>query len=138
MNNMSKWGKDVKKAAIDKGMTLIEVSREIGVSMTLLSALINGRYAKPNYADIAEKVNGVLGTTGIPPRPTVPSERWCNAVRKAMIDRKMLVKDLALETNFSRDRVSLVINGNAYDEEPIGAINRLLEITEPVLPSAVP
>ena len=137
MSNLSKWGKDVKKAAIDKDMTLNEVSRKIGVSMTLLSALINGRYAKANYADLAEKVNEVLGTTGTPPRPTVPSEQWCNTVRKAMIDRKMLVKDLAIETGFSLDRISLVTNGNAMDEEPIKAINSLLEIKEPVLSPAV-
>lgn len=137
MSNLTQWGKEVKKAAIDQDLTLIEVSRKIGISYTLLSALMNGRYAKSNFENLVGRVNEVLGTTGIPPKPTVPSEQWCIAVRKAMLDRKMLVKDLASETGIPVDKVSLVINGNVYDDGAIEAINRLLDIKEPVLSSAV-
>lgn len=135
MSNLSQWGKEVKKAAIDKGLTIKQVAQLTGHSTTVVSSLINGRYAKPNYKKIAEEINDVLGTTGTPPRPAVPSEEWCKTVRKALVDKSMRMNDLATGVGFTRDRVSLVVNGHCYDEPVIEAINKLLGIGEPVLSS---
>lgn len=134
MSNITQWGKEVKKAAIEQDMSLLDVAYKAHLNYQAVTALINGRYAKRNYAEMAEKINAVLGTTGIPPRPPVPSDEWCKAVRKSMVDNDMMkVNDLAEQTGFSRDRVSLVINGNFYDEPVIEKINVILNISEPVL-----
>lgn len=136
MSNLLQWGKDVKKALIDKGMTVKQVASEAGYCVTTVSSLINGRYAKANYAEIAGKINNVLGTTGLPPRPTVPSEEWCKEVRKALVDRNMRMNQLAENVGFSRDRVSLVVNGHCLDEPVVKGINALLHISEPVVSSS--
>lgn len=127
-NNLSQWGKDVKKAMIDKELTIKQVANETGHCVTTVSQLINGRYAKSNYIDIAEKINRVLGTEGLPPRPDTPSEEWCKSVRKALIDRDMSITDMAKDIGFTRDKVSLVLNGHYLDEPVIDAINRKLDI----------
>lgn len=129
-SSLSQWGKDVKKAAIDRGITIKQVANEAGYCVTTVSSLVNGRYAKANYAEIAQKINEVLGTTGLPPRPEVPSEEWCKSVRKAMVDRNMLMNQLAKDTGFSRDRVSLVVNGHCMDGPVVDAINKLLNISK--------
>lgn len=43
--------------------------------------------------------------------------------------------DLSAATNFSKDRVSMVLNGYYLDEPVIEAINQLLGISVPVVDS---
>lgn len=132
MANLSQWGKEVKKALIENDMTLKQLASECGYCVTTVSALINGRWAKPNYKDVAEKINSILKTKGLPPRPEVPTEDWCKSVKKALIEKNMTMNQLAEDVGFSRDRVSLTVNGHCMDKPVIKNINLLLHIEESV------
>lgn len=125
------WKKEVKKALVDREMNLQEVSEKAGYCYTTVSALVSGRIAKDNYKEVAMQINAVLGIEGIPDKPTVPSPEWCMAVRAAIWERKMSVGQLSKSAGFSRDRVSLVINGHSMDKPVIEAVSKVLEIKEP-------
>ena len=124
----SQWSKDVRKAVIDKDMTLKQLAESIGYSYAVVSSVINGRYSNASYQSIAEKINEKLGTTGLPERIETPSDDWCQAVKIELLKRKMSVNQLAEKANVSRDRMSLVINGKMMNEDIVDAVNRLLNI----------
>ena len=129
------WGKEVKKAAIDRDMTIRELSESIGYSYAVVSQVINGRYSNASYKTIAEKINAILGTTGIPERVDTPSDEWCHGVKVALVKKDMSVKQLAEAVGVSRDRLSLVINGKMMNEKIVTAINQQLSITIPAVSS---
>lgn len=128
----SPWNKAVKKALIDRDMTVKQLSAELGYTTTLISKLLNGRYASNEYEDIVARINDMLGTDGMPERLYTPSDEWCKEVRKRLIDEKMTIKQLSEEIGFTRDQVSLVINGRWLQEEIVSAINKLLGIKRAV------
>lgn len=132
---ISQWAKDVRKAIIDKDMTLKQLAINIGYSYPTVSSVINGRYANASYLAIAEKINGVLGTEGAPERIATPSDEWCQSVKIELVKRKMSINQLAKELNVSRDRLSLIINGRMMNEEIVNAVGKLLNITLPAIPS---
>ncbi|MCM1245704.1 MAG: hypothetical protein NC293_08700 [Roseburia sp.] len=134
-SHVTQWGRDVKKAKIDREYTNIRLAKEAGVCLTTLSNLINGRYAKEDYIEIAKKVNAILGITGLPEKPPTPSDTWCKTVRKAMIDHDMRSVDLAIATGYSKDKISMVLNGHYLDEPVVDAINLQLNIDIPVVDS---
>lgn len=70
----SQWGKAVKKAVIDHDMTLKQLAEKIGYSNATVSQVVNGRYSNSSYKVIAEKINEVLGTEGLPERTETPSD----------------------------------------------------------------
>lgn len=123
----SKWGKDVKKAVIDKNMTLKQLAETIGYSNTTVSQVINGRYSNSSYKEIAEKINDILGTKGLPER-TGTSDEWCQLVKIELVKQSMTIKELAEQMNISRDRLSLVINGKMMNESIVSSINKILGI----------
>ena len=129
------WSKDVRKAAIDNDMTIKQLAERIGYSVATVSSVINGRYSNASYQAIAEKINGVLGTEGLPERIDTPSDEWCQAVKIELVRRKMSVSKLAEKLDVSRDRLSLVINGRMMNEGIVASVNGLLNITVPVVPS---
>lgn len=131
---ISQWGKDVRKAAIDKDMTLKQLAKNIGYSYATVSSVINGRYSNASVQEIAEKINGVLGTKGIPKRVDTPSDEWCQCVKIELVKKKMSVNQLAKKLNVSRDRLSLIINGRMMNEEIVDAVSRLLEINMSAVP----
>ena len=131
----SQWSKDVRKAAIDKNMTLKQLAERIGYSVATVSSVINGRYSNASYQAIAEKINSVLGTEGLPERIDTPSDEWCQSVKIELVKQKMSVNQLAEKLDVSRDRLSLVINGKMMNKEIVSAVNNLLNITVPVIPS---
>lgn len=131
----SQWGKDVRKAAIDKDMTLKQLAESIGYSYATVSSVINGRYSNASYQAIAEKINGVLGTKGMPERIDTPSDEWCQCVKIELVKRKMSVNQLAEKLNVSRDRLSLVINGRMMNEKIVDAVGSLLGIRMSAVPS---
>lgn len=131
----SQWSKDVRKAVIDKDMTIKQLAECIGYSATTVSTVINGRYSNASYQAIAEKINGVLGTKGMPERIGAPSDEWCQSVKIELVKRKMSVSQLAEKLNVSRDRLSLVINGRMMNEKIVDAVNDLLNITLQAVPS---
>lgn len=132
---ISQWSKDVKKAAIDKDMTIRQLAECIGYSVATVSSVINGRYSNSSYQAIAEKINDVLGTEGLPERIDAPSDEWCQSVKIELVKQKMSVGNLAEKLNVSRDRLSLVINGKMMNEKIVASVNSLLNITVPVFPS---
>lgn len=132
----SQWSKDVRKAVIDNDMTIKQLAERIGYSIATVSSVINGRYSNASYRAIAEKINGVLGTTGLPERTVTPSDGWCQAVKIELVKRKMSVNQLAGKLNVSIGRLSLVINGKMMNEEIVASVNSLLNITVPAIPSA--
>lgn len=77
----SQWGKAVKKAVIDHDMTLKQLAEKIGYSNATVSQVVNGRYSNSSYKVIAEKINEVLGTEGLPERTETPSDEWCQTVK---------------------------------------------------------
>ena len=131
----SQWSKDVRKALIDKDMNIKELANEIGYSSMTVSSVINGRYSNASYQVIAEKINKVLGTVGLPERIDTPSNEWCQAVKIELVKQELNVNKLAKKLNVSRDRLSLVINGKMMNEQIVDAINSLLNITLPAIPS---
>lgn len=131
----SQWSKDVRKAVIDKDMTLKQLAESIGYSYAVVSSVINGRYSNASYQSIAEKINEKLGTTGLPERIETPSDDWCQAVKIELVKRKMSVNQLAEKANVSRDRLSLVINGKMMNGDIVDAVNRLLNITLLAVPA---
>ena len=133
----SQWSKDVRKAAIDQDMTLKQLAERIGYSFTTVSAVINGRYSNASYQVIAEKINTVLGTKGLPERIDTPTDEWCQSVKIELLKKKMSVNQLAEKLNVSRDRMSLVINGKMMNEEIVSSVNRFLNIQIPALPASV-
>lgn len=132
----SQWSKDVRKAAIDQDMTLKQLAEKIGYSFTTVSAVINGRYSNASYQVIAEKINTVLGTKGLPERIDTPTDEWCQSVKIELLKKKMSVNQLAEKLNVSRDRMSLVINGKMMNEEIVSSVNKFLNIQIPALPSS--
>lgn len=131
----SQWGKDVRKAAIDRDMTLKQLAESIGYSYATVSSVINGRYSNASVQTIAEKINGVLGTKGMPERTLTPSDEWCQCVKIELVKKKMSVNQLAEKAHVSRDRLSLVINGKMMNEDIVDAVNRLLNITLSAVPA---
>lgn len=131
----SQWSKDVRKAVIDNDMTLKQLAERIGYSVATVSSVINGRYSNASYQAIAEKINGVLGTEGLPERIDTPSDEWCQTVKIELVKQKMSVNLLAEKTDVSRDRLSLVINGKMMNEKIVDAVNSLLNIKIPAIPS---
>lgn len=131
----SQWGKDVRKAVIDKDMSLKQLAESIGYSYAVVSQVINGRYSNASYQAIVEKINGVLGTTGLPERVDTPSDEWCQAVKIELVKRNMSVNQLAKKANVSRDRLSLVINGRAMNRDIVDTVSRLLNITLRAVPA---
>lgn len=131
----AQWSKDVRKAVIDKDMTIKQLAERIGYSVATVSSVINGRYSNASYQVIAEKINGVLGTEGLPERIDTPSDEWCQCVKIELVKRKMSVNQLAEKLDVSRDRLSLVINGKMMNEKIVDAVNNLLDITLSAVPS---
>jgi len=132
----SQWSKDVRKAVIDKDMTLKQLAESIGYSYPVVSSVINGRYSNTSVQTIAEKINGVLGTKGMPERIDTPSDEWCQCVKIELVKKKMSVNQLAEKLNVSRDRLSLVINGRMMNEEIVSAVSNLLSIKMLAVPSS--
>ncbi len=132
----SQWSKNVKKAVIDRDMTLKQLASEIGYSIATVSSILNGRYSNSSYQAIAEKINGVLGTEGMPERTATPSDEWCKSVKIELVKKEMSINQLAEELDISRDRLSLVINGKMMNEEIVKSVDRLLKIAVPAVPSS--
>lgn len=131
--SLSEWGKEIRKALVDKGTNLQSVSEKIGYSYSVVTALISGRIVKGNYLEIAQKLNKALEVEILPKKPQLPSNEWCGAVRAKLFVEKMSISDLSNVIDFNRDRVSLVLNGHAMDEPVIEKINKLLKIEVPVV-----
>ena len=131
----SQWSKDVRKSAIDRDMTLKQLAENIGYSYATVSSVINGRYSNASVQAIAEKINGVLGTKGMPERIDKPSDEWCQCVKIELVKKKMSVSQLAEKLNVSRDRLSLVINGRMMNEKIVDAVSNLLNIKMSAVPS---
>lgn len=55
---LSPWCKDVKKALIDRDMTVTDLAGQSEISRTYVSGVINGRVIAP---EIAAKISDVLG-----------------------------------------------------------------------------
>ena len=123
----SQWGKAVKKAVIDHDMTLKQLAEKIGYSNATVSQVVNGRYSNSSYKVIAEKINEVLGTEGLPERTETPSDEWCQTVKVELVKQSMTVNELAKQLDVSRDRLSLVINGKMMNEARRTALLRSLQ-----------
>ncbi len=133
----SQWSKDVRKAMIDKDMTLKQLSENIGYCYTTVSSVINGRYSNSSCQEITEKINLELGVKGMPERINTPSDEWCQCVKIELVKRKMSISQLAKKLDVSRDRLSLVINGRMMNEKIVDAINKLMDIKIPVISSGL-
>ena len=84
---------------------------------------------------IAEKINKVQGTEGLPERTETPSDEWCQSVKIELVKQSMTVNELAKQLDVSRDRLSLVINGKMMNEVIVGGVNRLLRINTAAIPA---
>ena len=133
---LQEWGIEVRKACLDKSVNLHTVSEAIGHSYSAITSLISGRVVKTNYLEVAKKINEYLGISVLPEKPKLPSAEWCAAVRAKLYILKMSIGQLSEETGFSRDRLSLVLNGHTMDDPAIERINEVLKIEVPVVPSS--
>ena len=86
-------------------------------------------------AMIAEKINEVLGTEGLPERTETPSDEWCQTVKVELVKQSMTVNELAKQLDVSRDRLSLVINGKMMNEAIVSGVNNLLGINLVAVPA---
>ena len=135
MGNLSQWSKDVKKALIDRDMTMRELGEKIGYSNAVVSSVIGGRYSNTSYKKIVEKINKTLETKGMPERISTPSDNWCCAVKVEPVKKNMTISELAEHAGVSRDRMSLVINGKMMNEQIVSEVDKLLGITVPAISS---
>ena len=133
---LQEWGIEVRKACLDKSVNLHTVSEAIGHRYSAITSLISGRVVKTNYLEVAKKINEYLGISVLPEKPKLPSAEWCAAVRAKLYILKMSIGQLSEETGFSRDRLSLVLNGHTMDDPVIERINEVLKIEVPVIPSS--
>lgn len=133
---LQEWGIEVRKACLDKSVNLHTVSEAIDHSYSAITSLISGRVVKTNYLEVAKKINEYLGISVLPEKPKLPSAEWCAAVRAKLYILKMSIGQLSEETGFSRDRLSLVLNGHTMDDPVIERINEVLKIEVPVVPSS--
>lgn len=133
---LQEWGIEVRKACLDKSVNLHTVSEAIGHSYSAITSLISGRVVKTNYLEVAKKINEYLGISVLPEKPKLPSAEWCAAVRAKLYILKMSIGQLSEKTGFSRDRLSLVLNGHTMDDPVIERINEVLKIEVPVIPSS--
>lgn len=133
---LQEWGIEVRKACLDKSVNLHTVSEAIGHSYSAITSLISGRVVKTNYLEVAKKINEYLGISVLPEKPKLPSAEWCADVRAKLYILKMSIGQLSEETGFSRDRLSLVLNGHTMDDPVIERINEVLKIEVPVIPSS--
>ena len=133
---LQEWGIEVRKACLDKSVNLHTVSEAIGHSYSAITSFISGRVVKTNYLEVAKKINEYLGISVLPEKPKLPSAEWCAAVRAKLYILKMSIGQLSEETGFSRDRLSLVLNGHTMDDPVIERINEVLKIEVPVVPSS--
>ena len=133
---LQEWGIEVRKACLDKSVNLHTASEAIGHSYSAITSLISGRVVKTNYLEVAKKINEYLGISVLPEKPKLPSAEWCAAVRAKLYILKMSIGQLSEETGFSRDRLSLVLNGHTMDDPVIERINEVLKIEVPVIPSS--
>ncbi len=60
-NNTSTWEKDVKKALIERDMTVSQLAAEIGFSRTYVSCVINGIYNSNSSHSVKQKICEYLG-----------------------------------------------------------------------------
>lgn len=130
---LPRWSKDVRLALLESDMTIKQLAEQIGYSSQVVYAIINGRYSNASYQKIAEKINGVLGTKGMPERIDTPSDEWCQCVKIELVKRKMTVSQLARELDVSNGRLSLVINGKMMNEKIVNAVGNLLNISLPAI-----
>ena len=127
----TRWGKDVAHKLIEREMQVNQFGKSIGVRPAVLSQLMHGRYAGKDFNAVVDKVNKELDIEGKPPKLSL---EWLESVKIAMIQTTdsevytIKVNELAKSIGFSKDRVSLVINGNAIDRPVIEAINKELNI----------
>jgi hypothetical protein len=128
------WGKTVKKAVIDRNMTLRQVAERIGYSNAVVSQVVNGRYSKTSYKEIAQKINALLGTQGLPERTETPSDEWCQTVKIELVKQGITVSELSRRLHISRDRLSLVVNGKMMNSEIVNGVNGLLGISINAIP----
>ena len=135
MQEISQWGKDVKKAVIDQNMTLKQLAEKTGYSIATISKVVNGRYSNASYKNIAQKINEALGTNGLPERTETPSDEWCQTVKVELVKQSMTVNELAKQLDVSRDRLSLVINGKMMNEAIVSGVNNLLGINLVAVPA---
>lgn len=98
----SQWGKAVKKAVIDHDMTLKQLAEKIGYSNATVSQVVNGRYSNSSYKVIAEKINEVLGTEGLPERTEELWEAYPRKVDKGQAYKKYKAR---LEDGFSHEQL---------------------------------
>ena len=99
----SQWGKAVKKAVIDHDMTLKQLAEKIGYSNATVSQVVNGRYSNSSYKVIAEKINEVLGTEGLPERTETPSDEWCQTVKVELVKQSIPYLTKVVKENNSGD-----------------------------------
>ena len=112
-----------------------QLAEKIGYSNATVSQVVNGRYSNSSYKVIAEKINEVLGTEGLPERTETPSDEWCQTVKVELVKQSMTVNELAKQLDVSRDRLSLVINGKMMNEAIVSGVNNLLGINLVAVPA---
>lgn len=128
---LPQWYADVKNAMHDKGITVQQLAEETGYAISTVSQTINGRYSRRSYQAIAEKINSVLGTKGLPERICAPSDEWCRSVKIELIRKNMSIGQLAEAAGVTRDKMSYVINGRTMDQQVVNTVSRLLDIALP-------
>lgn len=55
------WNKEIKKALIDRDMSVTELAAELGISRVYASNIVNGRICADAAPGIAERVGDYLG-----------------------------------------------------------------------------
>lgn len=54
--------------------------------------------------------------------------KWCKEAKKAMVDKDLDMKSLAIESGFTREYLSAIINGRSYSPYAGMKISKILEI----------
>ncbi len=131
MDNLSEWGKEVKKALIDADMSIRDLADRVGLCDSVVSGLINGRYSNATVDDYVSRINEVLATEGKPVRTKTPHDEWSTDVKVALVKKHITVSRMANDIGETRDAVSLAINGKSRKESVIEKICKYLGVNSP-------
>ena len=121
----SDWVKMAKAVAEEKGVTIAEISEELGVSTNYLHGIMSGRvFSQP----MIQRVSSYLGIKGVTKGDKKDLPTWCKNAKIAMLEQGISTKELADQTGMRREYVSAVLNGRVISKPAIQKISDFLNI----------
>ena len=121
----SDWIKKAKAAAEKKGVTIAEISEELGASPNYTYGIMSGRVFSES---MIQKISSYLGIKAVAKGNKKELPEWCKNAKIAMLEQGISTKELADQTGMRREYVSAVLNGRVISKPAIRKISDFLNI----------